>query len=317
MPPSPSDMWSVLQDKKKAMEAGQEAYQTYAGNPDQFSNILKGQLEQKGPNLDLKQQEAGLQSQLNTTPSAYAAEMQGGRFAGNPILAGQAAAQKEAAITQQLTNNRAIQQQQTGSMNDIIQSATGAMSAANQRLAAKLDQAKVGYQNALTEYGLATDAEATQKAEEWKQKEFDKQSQQFTATMQADREKLKATLANEITKAQISAGGQVSAATKAAEIQAKQQQDQIDNFRKTAASVQSDLLAGKMTWGVAFNTLQGQTGAQDSAVDMALGVPKDWVTSGRLGYDWWNQKNSSGVYMNRPTNPVGSTLTNMLKWPIE
>lgn len=110
-------------------------------------------------NKDLIDQESQAQFELNTTPTNYAAEMQTGRFASNPILAGQAAAQREATIERKLTSIRGIRQERMGTIKDNIDAATNAFGAEVSAREGAAKQVSDQYQMASEGYNRAMDEE--------------------------------------------------------------------------------------------------------------------------------------------------------------
>ena len=97
---------------------------------------------------DLIDMEGKAQEELNVTPYESAAKLQEGRYAGNPILAGQAAAQREASIERRLQNIRGIRKEREGTKADIINASTNAFNSKLAQIQGELEKVK-------TEYGMA------------------------------------------------------------------------------------------------------------------------------------------------------------------
>jgi hypothetical protein len=182
------DKYNELQDIKKAQSQAQDLYQTYVGGeqtlPTQLKSAINEKLNYSKPLID---QEASLREQQSNTATTFAAEMQGGRFAGNPILAGQAAAQREASIQRRLSEVSQMRQERTGTIADITQAATGAYGAQTERYKSAADIAGQRYSQASSEYQMSYQqhqddlaAERQRQQDEYKkqQDDLDRQFQQ-------------------------------------------------------------------------------------------------------------------------------------------
>lgn len=162
---------SLKQAESQVLQAGQNAYQQYA-SPEKAAQMMKSQLTKIGPSLALREQEAKYQEQLSTAPYEYRSPDFMPEVT-NPLIRAKMAAQREANIEKNLATTRATQDIYEGNVADIINAAATNIKAENDRLSMELDFKKEGYQMALQEYGLVSEAEASKLAESWKQKEYD------------------------------------------------------------------------------------------------------------------------------------------------
>jgi|GEM_PF-5884275 len=199
---------SVLDDyKRKLDEIGGKLTQAtdlvsqYQGAAYQIPEMIKKRVgEIYNNNADLIKQENVAQEQLTTTPTGYAAEMQSGRFAGNPILAGQAAAQREASIEKRLQDLRGMRKEREGTMADIISASTNAFGAQTAAVQGVADRYKNEYDLTNQSYNrayqeeqdrLAAERQARQEAEDRRryeeqkvleERKFQESVRQFNAT---------------------------------------------------------------------------------------------------------------------------------------
>lgn len=189
------EKWNELSGLKKSFGEAQDLYSQYVGGEYTVPNMVKSKLtEAYGANKDLITEENKAQEELNVTPYNYAADLQKGRFAGNPVLAGQAAAQREAAIERKLQDIRGVRQTREGTIADIINSVAGGFKAATDKVGAKAEAAKSMYDTSFGEYQvmsaeeekrkeleLAAEAEKNRR-EEW-ERDFAEQQRQFDAQL--------------------------------------------------------------------------------------------------------------------------------------
>jgi len=157
-----SEKWDELQDLKKALQESQDLYKQYAGGEYQVPELARKYIGEKiNYNKGLVHQENLWQKQLNVSPYDYAQKFQeqGGRYANNPVLAGQAAAQREASIEQRLQDLRGVREERTGTIADVINAATSGYQAQTAQMKANADTAQQNYQNAFAEYQQLSDEE--------------------------------------------------------------------------------------------------------------------------------------------------------------
>lgn len=161
MPLSVEDKLKELEDIKQVQSKAQDLYQQYVGSEAQVPSLLKSELNKRlDYSAPLIKEEARLREQKTTTPTAYAAELKSGRFAGNPILAGQAAAQREASIQRRLDEVAGMRRERQGTISDVIQSATGMYQARTAAAGAAADAASRRYSQTFGEYQQATAEQA-------------------------------------------------------------------------------------------------------------------------------------------------------------
>lgn len=86
-------------------------------------------------------------------------------------------------------------------------------------------------------------------------------------------------------------GGSSSSSASAA---AKQQTDAMKSFWDDVDDAKK-ALRDDASWGEVWNSVKAKyPGISPSDIDMALGVPKDWIKQGKPGWEWWNQYGKQG-----------------------
>lgn len=141
-------------------------------------------------NADLIGAETSAQAQLQTTPTDYAAQFSTGRFASNPILAGQASAQREATIQKNLQDIRGLKQERMGTQADIINAATGAFGAQTVAVQGVASNYQNQYQMANTGYNQAYQADQDRLAQEEQARKdaYQKEQDSITQARQASQD---------------------------------------------------------------------------------------------------------------------------------
>jgi hypothetical protein len=146
---------SELDKIKERLASSNDLYAQYVGGAATVGDQIKKGLNDKfgAAGEALIKDENRLQEELTTTPTNYAADMETkGRFASNPILAGQAAAQRSANIERRLQDIRGIRQNREGTLNEIINSGTNAFKAQTAVVGAQRDAVKDEYNIGQGEY---------------------------------------------------------------------------------------------------------------------------------------------------------------------
>lgn len=140
---------AALDELRKTQSQAQDLYSQYVGGAGNVQNLADRAVREK---LNLSEpiikEEARLKSQRQLTPASFAAEMKEGRFAGDPLLAGRAAALKEARIQERLGTYAGIREQREGSIAQI----TGAITSGYQ---AQAEKARVGVEQVGQEFNQA------------------------------------------------------------------------------------------------------------------------------------------------------------------
>lgn len=288
---------SLKQAESQVLQTGQKAYQQYA-SPEKAAQMMKSQLMKTGPSLDLRKQEAGYQEQLSTTPYEYRSPDYMPEVT-NPLIRAKMAAQREANIEKNLQTTRATQDIYEGNVADIINAAATNIKAENERISMELDFKKEGYQMALQQYGLVSEAEAAKLADQWKQKEYDLSIKQIEEEKRQFDEQMR------LSYQQLAQSGSGGSSSNSSNSDTSRLQKLVDNGR-TLVQKATNLDQAGVNWGQAFNTIKSEfPELTDSDVDNLLGYSGGWEEYSNKIY-----KSQSGRNKNNDTLGIISQLTN-------
>lgn len=142
---------AALEEKKKVASQAQGLYGQYVEGSGQVGSLatkaVRGAL---GSGTAITAEIEGLKEQRKLMPTAYAAELREGRFAGDPILAGRLAAQREANIQRRLGEAQGLRTQQEGNVAEIAGAVTAGYQAQTDKARIEADKAQQDFANQLS-----------------------------------------------------------------------------------------------------------------------------------------------------------------------
>lgn len=174
MAPTLEERRAATNQIKSTLSQAQDIYSQYAGGAGKIPELARQELLKKTQgNKAIIEQENRLKAERATVATDVGAELAQGGFAGNPMIAAQAKAKREAGILERMNNLKQVRQERTGTFADIIGAATGAYQAETQGAQARVQGLQTQYG---MEYGELQDQiqqEAQQRAFEENKREFD------------------------------------------------------------------------------------------------------------------------------------------------
>lgn len=161
------EKYDELQNIKGRFGQAQDLVSQYVGEAPKIPSLAEQEVRKRLDfNKPLIEEQNRLREDQMTTPSRYAAELTTGRFAGNPILAGKAAAQREAAIQRRMSDIQGIRQEREGSIADIVRATTGAFEAETNRVQSRASGLRDQYDITAREYDTLYQQDQDRKREE-------------------------------------------------------------------------------------------------------------------------------------------------------
>lgn len=199
-----TDTRTAYEGVKGAIGETRSAAQKYASeyvSPELFGVYAKKGLYAAGPSTELRKSEAKLKGELSRVYSEYAAPDKYPEIT-NPLIRAKAADVRAASLRTQIGTVQAQRREAEGTIMDWITEATAGIKATNERLKIEWGIKKEGFEMALKEYGIVSEAEAARRADEWAAKnyemevnKFEESKRQFEEQMKFNREQLAATIA--------------------------------------------------------------------------------------------------------------------------
>ena len=172
--------YNELQDIKKAQSEAQKIYQEFAGSAPKVPFMVQDELKKRlDYNKPIIEEENRLKADRRTTPADYAAELKGGRFAGDPILAGQAAVQRQAAIDRRIADIQGVRQEREGTMANIINAASAGFQGEVEARKVNLDGLRERYGITFNEYQQLEQEEQQRLQNELQRAEQEERKRQF------------------------------------------------------------------------------------------------------------------------------------------
>jgi hypothetical protein len=95
--------------------------------------------------------------------------------------------------------------------------------------------------------------------------------------------------------AQSYASSSYSSSSKASSAAADGKAKALSGMYDAAEKAKTVLRKTPQAWGEQWNSLKLRYGLSNQDTDLLLGVPRDWIASGKPGWEWWNKTYGNGI----------------------